>query len=89
LFVAAVAISGGLYLIVRKPEEKKTDLEKLSSVCRKIADCIRRLDDYLARIYITVFFRIIPSTRKDRVSVSEKRGSETEFPHDGAVNSTV
>jgi hypothetical protein len=89
LFVAAVAISGGLYLIIRKPEQKKTDLEKLSSVCRQIAGCIRRLDDYLARIYTSVLFRIVPSTRKGRASVPEKRSPATEFPHDSAVNSTV
>jgi len=32
LFVAAVAITGGLYLVIRKPAQKKTDLEKLESV---------------------------------------------------------
>jgi len=26
LFVAAVAITGGLYLVIRKPAQKKTDL---------------------------------------------------------------
>lgn len=34
MFVAAVAITGGLYLSIRKPERKQADLEKLISVCR-------------------------------------------------------
>ena len=89
LFVAAVAITGGLYLVIRKPAQKKTDLEKLENVCRQIVHRIRQLDDYLARIYTSVLFRIVPSTRKGRASVPEKRSPATEFPHDSAVNSTV
>ena len=85
LFVAAVAISGGLYLIIRKPEQKKTDLEKLSSVCRQIAGCIRRLDDYLARIYTTTLFRMIPSLHEERSTVPERRSSAAEFPHDNVI----
>ena len=85
LFVAAVAITGGLYLVIRKPEQKKTDLEKLESVCRQIFCRIRQLDDYLARIYTTAFFRMIPSSRKERSNVSEEQSSGSEFPHDGGV----
>ena len=49
LFVAAVAITGGLYLVIRKPAQKKTDLEKLESVCRQIVHRIRQLDDYFVQ----------------------------------------
>ena len=85
LFVAAIAITGGLYLVIRKPEQKKTDLEKLESVCLQIVHRIRQLDDYLAKIYTTVFFRIIPSLRKERSNVSEKQSSVADFPHDSGV----
>ena len=85
LFVAAVAITGGLYLAIRKPAQKKTDLEKLESVCRQIVHCIRQLDDYLARIYTTAFFRMIPSSRKERSNVSEQQSSGSDLPHDSGV----
>ena len=85
LFVAAVAISGGLYLVIRKPEQKKTDLEKLESACCQTFYRIRQLDDYLARTYTTAFFRIIPSLRKERSNVSERQSSGSDFPHDSGV----
>jgi hypothetical protein len=85
LFVAAVAITGGLYLVIRKPAQKKTDLEKLENVCHQIVYRIRRLDDYLAKIYTTTLFRMIPSLRNERSTVSEKRSSAAEFPHDSVV----
>jgi len=85
LFVAAVAITGGLYLAIRKPAQKKTDLEKLESVCRQIVHRIRQLDDSLARIYTTAFFRMIPSSRKERSNVSEQQSSGSDFPHDSRV----
>jgi len=47
LFLAAVATTGGLYLAIRKPEQKKTDLEKLLSLPSKIAQRLQRLGDYL------------------------------------------
>ena len=75
LFVAAVAITGGLYLVIRKPAQKKTDLEKLENVYRQIVHRIRQFDDYLAKIYTTTLFRMIPSLRKERSNVSEKRSS--------------
>jgi hypothetical protein len=78
LFVAAVAMTGGLYLVIRKPE-------KLESVCRQIFCRIRQLDDYLARIYTTAFFRMIPSSRKERSNVSEKQSSGSDLPHDSGV----
>jgi hypothetical protein len=85
LFVAAVAITGGLYLAIRKPEKKKTDLEKLESACCQTFYRIRQLDDYLARIYTTAFFRMIPSSRKERSNVSEKQSSGSDLPHDSGV----
>jgi hypothetical protein len=85
LFVAAVVITGGLYLVIRKPEQKKTDLEKLESVCRQIVHRIRQLDDYLARIYTTAFFRMIPCSRKEQSNVSEKQSSGSDLPHDSGV----
>jgi len=85
LFVAAVAITGGLHLVIRKPEQKKTDLEKLESVCRQIVHRIRQLDDHLARIYTTAYFRMIPSSRKERPNVSKRQSSVADFPHDSRV----
>ena len=85
MFVAAVAITGGLYLVIRKPAQKRTDLEKLESVCRQISYRIRQIDDYLARIYTTAFFRMIPSSRKERSNVSEQQSSGSDLPHDRGV----
>jgi hypothetical protein len=85
LFVAAVAITGGLYLVIRKPEQKKTDLEKLDNLFNQVAHRIRQIDDYLARIHTIAFFRIIPSLRKERSTVPEKQSSVAEFPHDSGV----
>ena len=85
LFVAAVAITGGLYLVIRKPAQKKTDLEKLENVCREIVHRIRQLDDYLARIYTTTLFRMIPSLHEERSTVPERRSSAAEFPHDNVI----
>ena len=47
LFVVTVALTGGLYLVIRKPEQKKTDLEKLLSLPSKIAQRLQRLGDYM------------------------------------------
>ena len=47
LFVATVAVTGGIYLIIRKPEQKKTDLKKLLGLPSKIAQRLQRLGDYL------------------------------------------
>ena len=59
MFVAAVAITGGLYLSIRKPERKQADLEKLISVCSQIANRLQQFGDYLVRLAyfaISVFF---------------------------------
>jgi hypothetical protein len=85
MFVAAVAITGGLYLVIRKPAQRKTDLEKLESVCCQTFYRIRQLDDYLATIYTTTLFRMIPSLRKERSNVSEKQSSGSDLPHDSGV----
>jgi hypothetical protein len=89
LFLVTIAVTGGLYLVIRKPEQKKIDLEKLSNACCQIVYRIWQLDDFLARIYTVVFIRIFSNTRKERISVPEKRRSEAQFPHDSGLNSTV
>jgi hypothetical protein len=77
MLVSAVAITGGLYLAIRKPEQKKTDLERLGSVCSKIANRLQRLGDYLVRLYTITVARIIPGARKERTSLPEQHSSAT------------
>jgi hypothetical protein len=69
MFVGAVAITGGLYLAIRKPEQKKADLERLGKVCSQITNRLQRLGDYLVRLYTVTVARVIPGTRKDRTSL--------------------
>ena len=45
MFVAAVAITGGVYLAIRKSEQKKADLERLGNVCSQIANSLQQLGD--------------------------------------------
>jgi hypothetical protein len=54
LLVIAAACTGGLYLIIRKPDQKKTDLEKLKSVCEAIAHHLHRFGKYLHSLYAIV-----------------------------------
>jgi hypothetical protein len=77
MLVSAVAITGGLYLAIRKPEQKKTDLERLGSVCSKIANRLQRLGDYLVRLYTITVARVIPCARKERTSLPEQHSSAT------------
>jgi hypothetical protein len=77
MFVAAVAITGGLYLSIRKPERKQADLERLGSVCGQIANRLQRLGDYLVRLYTVTVARVIPGARKERTSLPEQHNSAT------------
>ena len=73
MFVAAVAITGGLYLSIRKPERKLADLEKLISVCRQIANRLQWLGDYLVRLYTVTVARVIPGARTGRANLPERQ----------------
>jgi hypothetical protein len=75
MFVAAVAIAGGLYMSIRKPERKQADLEKLISVCSRIANRLQRLGDYLVKLYTVTVARVIPGARKERTSLPEQHSS--------------
>jgi hypothetical protein len=77
MFVAAVAITGGLYLSIRKPERKQADLEKLISVCSQIANRLQQFGDYLVRLYTVTVARVIPGTRKERTSLPGQQSSGT------------
>ena len=77
MFVAAVAITGGLYLSIRKPERKQADLEKLISVCSQIANRLQQFGDYLVRLYTVTVARVIPGTRKERTSLPQQQSSAT------------
>ena len=65
MFVAAVAITGGLYLAIRKPEQKKADLERLDSVCSQIANRLQRLGDYLVRLYTVTVAMSFPAPARN------------------------
>ena len=77
MFVAAVAITGSLYLAIRKPEQKKADLERLGSVCSQIANRLQRLGVYLVRLYTVTVARVIAGARKERTSLPEQHSSAT------------
>jgi len=49
--IAAVVLTAGLYLAIRKPEQKKTDLEKLQSLLGQIAKCVQQIGDYLSNLF--------------------------------------
>jgi hypothetical protein len=77
MFVAAVAITGGLYLSIRKPERKQADLEKLGSVCSQIANRLQQLGDSLVRLYSITVARVIPGAHKERARLPEHQSSAT------------
>jgi hypothetical protein len=77
MLVAAVAITGGLYLAIRKPERKRADLERLGDVCSQIANRLQRLGDYLVRLYTVTVARIIPGARKELASLPEQHSAAT------------
>ena len=49
--VAAVVLTAGLYIAIRKPEAKKTDLEKLQSLLGRIAQRVQQVGDYLSNLF--------------------------------------
>ena len=50
-FVAAVVLTAGLYLAIRKPEQKKTDLAKVQCLLGQIAQRIQQAGGYLSNIF--------------------------------------
>jgi hypothetical protein len=48
MFVAGVVVTGGVYLFVRKPDQKKSDFEKLQSVPNWLAQRVHQIGDYLS-----------------------------------------
>ena len=50
-FVTAVALTAGLYLAIRKPEQKKTDLAKMKCLFGQIAQRIQQAGDYLSSLF--------------------------------------
>jgi hypothetical protein len=77
LFVAAIVITGGLYLAIRKPEETKADLEKLGTLCTRIVQYLQGLCDYLVTLYTITAARAIPGVRKERTSLPDQQSSAT------------
>jgi hypothetical protein len=73
LFVAAIVITGGLYLAIRRPEEKKADLERLSNLHTRIAQCFQRFCDSLVKLYTITAARVIPGARKERTSLPDQQ----------------
>jgi hypothetical protein len=51
LFVVAVVLTAGLYLVVRKGEGKKSDLKKLCSLPSQISKRVQQLGDYLFKLF--------------------------------------
>jgi len=46
--IAAVVLTAGLYLAVRKSEQKKSDLEKLQSLLSWFTQRVHQIGDYLS-----------------------------------------
>jgi len=78
MFVAAVAVIGGLYLAIRKPEQKKADLERLGSVSSQIANRLQQLGDSLVRLYSITVAKVIPGARKLKMVVIKLREESNE-----------
>jgi hypothetical protein len=51
LFVLTVSLTAGLYLVIRKPAQKKNDLDKLYGLSTQIADRARQFRDYLFKLF--------------------------------------
>ena len=75
LFVAAVAITGGLYLVIRKPNQKKSDLERLSGVSSQVAHRLQQLGDCLVKLYTSSLARAISGARKEPASLPDEQKS--------------
>jgi hypothetical protein len=78
LLIAAVAITGGLYLVIRRPEEKKVDLEKLSSICGQISHSVQQFGDYFVRLYSFAVTKVNRESRTGPDNLSETRSSALE-----------
>ena len=77
LFVAAIVITGGLCLAIRKPEEAKADLEKLSTLRTRIVQYLQGLCDYLVTRSTITAARAIPGDRKEQTSMPDQQSSAT------------
>jgi hypothetical protein len=51
LLAVTVAFTTGLYLVIRKPAQKKNDLDNLLSLSRQIAQRVRQFGDYLLKLF--------------------------------------
>ena len=51
LFAVTVALTAGLYFVIRNPVQKKNDLDKLLSLSRQIANRLRQFSDYLFKLF--------------------------------------
>ena len=76
MFVAAVAITGGLYLAIRKPEQKKADLEKTGAAYAAKSPIVfsGSAITWSGSTPVTVA-RVIPGARKERTSLPEQQSS--------------
>ncbi|MDT8069207.1 MAG: hypothetical protein ROO76_13660 [Terriglobia bacterium] len=79
LLVVVVVLTGGLYLAIRKPEQKVTDLATLKGLRITFAQRLQRLGRFLATLFTFVIAKAAHVTRKVRVSLSDKRNSVTEY----------
>jgi hypothetical protein len=77
LLVAAIVTTGGLYLAIRKPEKKKVDVEKLSSLYNRIAQRLQQIGDSLVRLYAITAAKVIPGTRTERAILPDQQSSAT------------
>lgn len=51
LFVVLGAVTGGLYLSLRKADDRKSDLEALSKLPGKIVESVQKGLDYLSKLF--------------------------------------
>lgn len=51
MFAVAAVVAGGPYLLIRKPDQRKTDLEKLQMLLGKIAHRILQAGEYLSNLF--------------------------------------
>jgi hypothetical protein len=79
MFVVVVVLTGGLYLAIRKPEQKVTDLEKLNGLRNTFAQRLQRLGDFLATLRTSAVAKAVRGIRKERVGDSDKRNPVREF----------
>ena len=87
--IAAVAVTGGLYLAIRRPEAKRSDLEKLSSICGQIAHSVHQLGDFLVRLYSFTVTKVTLIARKGQDGFSESPSSISEVAESLQRDSTA